>query len=80
MCIVTLVGFVFNVGGVDRNTAGLFLGSLVNAVIGLVFGLALKAEPFGNGGGKGGLAMVNVTDGADIDMGFGSFKFLFRHG
>jgi hypothetical protein len=29
-----------------------------------------------NSGGQSGLPVVNVADGADIDMGFCSFKFL----
>ena len=45
------------------------------AVVG-VLGLALHGEPLGDGSGQGGLTMVDVTDGADVYMGLGSFKFL----
>ena len=77
--IVTLFGLIFHVGGVDRNTTGLFLGGLVDAVIGLELSLALEGQPLGDGGGQGGFAVVNVADGADVDMGFGSLKFLLSH-
>jgi hypothetical protein len=29
--------------------------------------------------GEGGLAVVNVADGADVDVGFGTIEFLFSH-
>ena len=32
-----------------------------------------------DGGGQGGFAVVNVTDGADVDVRFGSLKLLFGH-
>ena len=77
--IMTLFRLIFHVGGVDRDTTGLFLGSLVNAVISLELSLALEGQPLGDGGGQSGLAVVNMADGANVDMGFGSLKFLLSH-
>ena len=77
--IVALFGLIFHVGGVDRDTTGLFLGGLVDAVISLEFGLALEGQPLGDGSGQSGLAVVNVANGANVDMGFGSLKFLLSH-
>ena len=76
---MTLFRLIFHVGGVDRDTTGLFLGSLVNAVISLELSLALEGQPLGDGGGQSGLAVVNMADGANVDMGFGSLKFLLSH-
>jgi hypothetical protein len=33
----------------------------------------------GDGSSQGGLAVVNVTDGAHVHVGFGPFEFLFCH-
>ena len=41
--------------------------------------LALHSESLGDSSGQSGLTMVNVTDGADVNMGLGSFKFLLSH-
>ncbi|CAN4031196.1 Fe-S cluster assembly scaffold protein NifU, partial [Dysosmobacter welbionis] len=52
---------------------------LVDGVISLELSLALQRQPLGNGGSQRGLAMVDVTNGADVNMGLGSFKFLLSH-
>ena len=77
--IVTLLGLILNVSGVDGDAALLLLGSLIDGVISLELGLALQGQPLGDGSGQGRLAVVDVTDGADVNMGLGSFKFLLRH-
>ena len=74
--IVTLVGLILNVSGVDGDTTLSLFGSLVDAGIILELGLALQSQVLGDGSGQGGLAMVNVTDGTDVNMGLGSFKLL----
>ena len=69
--VVTLFGLVLDVGGVDGDTALLLFRSVVDLVEGLhlvgVTGDAL-GEHLGNGGGEGGLTVVNVADGTDVDM------------
>ena len=69
-------------GGVDGDTALLLFRSVVDLVEGLhlvrVTGDAL-GEHFGNGGGEGGLTVVNVADGTDVDMRFGSLECFFCH-
>ena len=74
--IVTLVGLILHVGGVDGDAALALLGSLVDAGVVLVLSLALQSQILGDGGGQGGLAVVNVADGADVDMGLGALKLL----
>ena len=77
--IVTVVSLILNVSGVDRDTTSFFFRSLIDCVICLVLSIAFKAEVLGDGSGKGGLTMVDMTDGTDINMGFGSLKMLFCH-
>ena len=77
--IVTLVGLILHVGGVDGDAALALLGSLVDAGVVLILSLALQSQILGDGGGQGGLAVVNVADGADVDMGLGTLEFLLSH-
>ena len=77
--IVTLLGLVLHVGGVDGNAALTLLRSLINAGVVGVLGLALQGQPLGDGSGQSGLAVVNVANGADVDMGLRSLKFLLSH-
>ena len=74
--IVTVVGLILHVSGVDGDAALSLLGGLVDAGVILELSLALQSQVLGDGSGQGGLAVVNVTDGADVDMGLGSFKLL----
>jgi hypothetical protein len=67
--VVTGLGFVLNVGGVDGDTALALLGSTVNLVIGLSLGLTLLGEHIRDRSGEGGFAVVNVANGADVDVG-----------
>ncbi len=77
--IVTLVGLVLNVSGIDRDTSFSFLGSLVDVSIILELSLTLEGEVLCDSGGKSGLAVVNVTDGTNVNVGFVSFKFSLCH-
>ena len=77
--IVTLLGLILNVSGVDGDTTLLLFGSLIDCIISLELGLALQGQPLGDSSGQSGLAVVNVADGADVNMGLGSFKFLLSH-
>ena len=79
MGIVPLIGLVLHVSGVNRDTTRLLLGSLIDGVIGLELGLAGEGQVLGDGSGQGSLAVVNVANGANVDMGLGSFKFLLSH-
>ena len=70
---------ILNVGGVDGNAALALFGCLVDAGVVCVVSLALERQELGDSGGQGGLTMVNVADGADVDVGFASLKFLLGH-
>ena len=77
--VVTLLGLILHVGGVDGDAALALLGGLINAGVIGVLSLALHSQELGDGSGQSGLAVVNVADGADVDMGLSSLKFLLGH-
>ena len=85
--VVTLLGLVFFVGGVDRDATSPFLGAGVDVAIGFVDGIALGAvggfanhgEVVGDGRGKGGLAVVNVADGTDVHVNAVTVELFFCH-
>ena len=79
VCVVTVFRFVFNVSRIDGNAAGLFFGSRVNLIICLGFAAELRSENRADGSRQRGLAVVNVTDGAHVHMGLGTFKLTLCH-
>ena len=82
VCIVTGLGLVLNVSGVDGNTTLFLFGSVVDLVEGLDLAfvtLYAGCEHLGDSSGKGGLAVVNVADSTDVDMRFGSYECFFCH-
>ena len=79
VCIVTGFGLIFNVCGVDGDAAFTFFRSFIDHGVVHEFCAAAFSQNLGDSCGQGGLAMVNVTDGADIQMGFSSFIFSFCH-
>ena len=72
--IVTLVGLVLHVSGVDGDSTRFLFGSLVDVVVPHGLSFALLSQRHGDGRGQGGLAVVDVTDGADVYMGLRTFK------
>ncbi len=79
VCVVTHGRIVFNVSGVDGDTASfLFRGAvdLVEVNLG-------RTENFGadtgQSSGQRGFTVVDVTDGANVDVRFVPFKFFFSH-
>jgi len=63
--VVPLLCLILDGGGVDGDAPGLLLGGLVDGGVVDVLGLPLEAEVLGDGGGEGGLAVVDMADGAD---------------
>ena len=77
--IVTGFGLVFYVRSVDRDTTGLLFGGLIDLVVTHCFCAAYLCQSHGDGCGQGGLAVVNVTDGADVYMRLAALKFCLCH-
>ena len=82
--VVALVALIFNVGGGDRQNLGsvaaaLGLGSLGNLVVGDVVCETLHVLDMRDRSGKSGFAVVDVTDGTDVDVRFGSCERFLCH-
>src|SRR5205085_7850346 len=78
--IVTILGLVLDVGGGDGDAARLLFRSVINRVEAAEGDLGIVlAEHLGDGGGQGRLAVIDVADGADVDVRFAPIKFLFPH-
>lgn len=63
--VVSSFGFILDGGSVDGDTSCLFFGSLVDGTVLDVFGFGLVGQIFGDGGCECGLAVVDVSNGAD---------------
>ena len=73
--VVALVGLVLDVRGVDRDAALLFLRSLVDLVIGGVGRQTLFGQDLGDRRRQGGLAVIDVSDRADVQCGLVRLNF-----
>ena len=78
--VVTSVGLILNVSGVDRDTTSTLLRSLIDVGVVHEVCVALQSQELGDSGGQSGLAVVNVTDGADVHMRLRTVELcLFSH-
>jgi hypothetical protein len=85
--IVALGRLILDVGGVDRDPAGFFLGCRIDLAIGEILGIALfpagrfpdHAENVADGRGKGRLAVIDVADRADVHVNAVAIEFFFCH-
>ena len=79
--VVTGSSLVLNVGDGNRDAALALLGSLVDVLERSEVSLAALGlgENLGDGGGQRGLAVVDVTNGADVNMRLSALKLLFGH-
>ena len=77
--VMTRRRLVLDMGRRDRDAAGLLLRSVVDLVEGAGLTAVLLRQHLGDGRGQRRLAMVDVTDGANVDVRFGTIEFLFSH-
>jgi len=77
--VVSGIGLVLLVRNVDGDTTGLFFRRRVDLIVLLGLGEALGLENAGDSGGQRRLAVVNVADGADVDVWLSSLKLLAGH-
>lgn len=69
MGVVPARSLVLDGGGVDGDAAGALLGGGVDLVVLLGGGVTVGGEGHGEGGGEGRLSVVDVADGADVEVG-----------
>lgn len=76
--VVTVLGLVLDGGSVDGDASGTLLGGSIDFVVFLGGAVAEGGEGHGEGSGEGGLAVVDVTDGADVDVGLLALELAAR--
>ena len=74
--IVAFFGFVFDVGGVNCDTAFAFFRRLVDVFVGFVFREALLGENFRDSRSKRRFAVVDVSNRTNVHVRFTAVKFL----
>ena len=78
--VVTAVRLVLHVSRVDRDPASLLLGSLVDVLV-IHEGRAVRlGEALRDRGGQRGLAVVNVANRANVDVGLCALELFLGHG
>lgn len=70
MGIVPIVSLVLDMSGIDRDASGSLLRRLVDVLVRHVLRLPLLGEHLRNSGSQGGLAVIDVADGPNVDVGF----------
>src|SRR5258708_2595597 len=74
-----LLSLVRDVRDRDRDSTRLLLRRLVDPVKRRELGQTLVGQHLGDGGRQRRLAMVDVTDGPDVQVGLGPLELLLRH-
>ena len=79
--VVPLVGLVLDVGHGDGHRLGRVAdrAALGDVGVRLELGHPLGGLDGQDGAGQRGLAVVDVADGAHVDVGLGSLKYFLRH-
>ncbi len=77
--VVTVLRLVLDVGSGDRDPAFLLLGRVVDLLEAPGFGASLLSQHRRDGSGQRRLAMVDVTDGPDVDVRLVALELLLRH-
>jgi hypothetical protein len=75
--VVTVYSLILDVGGSNGDTALTLFRSVVDLIKGFELASTAGSHNFGDSSSQRGLAVIDVTDGPNIDMGFCSFKFFF---
>ena len=79
VCVVAGFGFVFNGGGVDCDTTSSFFRCFIDGSVVEEVCFAFFSQNFGDSSGQGRFTMIDVADGADVNMRLCSFVMCFSH-
>ena len=79
MGIVAVLGFIFDMRRRNRDAARLFFRRLVDLVIGRERRAARLRQNLGDRRRQRRLAMIHMTNRADVAMRLVPFKFCFAH-
>ena len=77
--IVTVVGFVLNVSGVDCDTTCTFFRSFIDVRVINELRSAVHVQDLSDRRSQGGFTVVNVTDGTNVYVRLSSFEFCLCH-
>jgi hypothetical protein len=77
--VVAPGGLILDVANGDGDAARALFGRIVDLVVRDELRRALEGEHLGNRGGQRGFAVVDVADGADVDVRLGALKLLLCH-
>jgi hypothetical protein len=77
--VVAFFGLVLDVSDGDCNNALALFGGNVDAIESAELSFTAHSHHFSDSGGQGGLAVVDVADGAHIDVRFSSLELLLCH-
>ena len=80
MAVVSIGRFVLNVRGVDGDLTRLLFGRTIDILVGHGLTPSLFGEDLGDGLGERGFAVIDMADGADVDVGFVAGVFLRGEG
>jgi hypothetical protein len=77
--IVAMFGRILYVRGVNRDSTFLLFGSVIDLVVPRGLRHALFGQHRSDGGSQRSLAVIDVTNRADVHVGFGSLEFILSH-
>jgi hypothetical protein len=72
--VMPVQSLVLNVRGVDCDFPRFLFGRLVDVLVGHGFCPAFVGQDFGDGLGEGCFSVIDVSDGSDVDVGFGAVE------
>jgi hypothetical protein len=68
MTIMPIIGLVLDRRRIDSDTSGLFFGGFIDIGIVLECSITLVSQVLGNSGSQSSFSVINMTNGADIEM------------